>query len=102
MGITPRPEVLIAQIRFLSETTELVIFSDHAQERMDERGISDLDVYEVLKKGMIKSGINPGKRSNEWACKITYNVRGSREIGTAVVVMNDQKLWITTVEWEDL
>jgi len=97
----PRLEVLAARIRFLAERTELVLFSEHAQERMIERDITDLDVYRVLRMGMIKGGVRAGRNPGEWVCKMAWRLRGSRDIGVAVVVICEKRLWINTVEWED-
>jgi hypothetical protein len=97
----PRPERLLAIIQFLAPHTDKVIFTRHAQERMAERDISDLDVYRVLQRGSIKDSIRQGLKEGEWACKITYKLRGSREIGVATVVIRTEALLVTTVEWED-
>jgi hypothetical protein len=97
----PRPEVLLAKIKFLAEQTEMVVFSEHAQERMLERDISDLDVYRVLDKGAIKGGIRAGRKPGEWICKVAWRLRGSRDVGVVVVVIREKRLWINTVEWED-
>jgi hypothetical protein len=97
----PRPEKLLAIIRFLVEHTEKVIFSEHAEERMDERGITTTDVYRTLERGSITGPIRPGKLSKEWVCKVTYRVRGSRDVGVVTVVIGAEALWINTVEWED-
>ena len=57
----PRPEKLLAIIQFLAPHSEKVVFSEHAQERMEERGISDVDVYRILQRGSIKGPITRGK-----------------------------------------
>lgn len=98
----PRPEKLLAIIKFLAETTNLVVFTDHASERMVERGIVALDVYRVLRSGQIRGPISKGKRDGEIHCKVAYQIRGSREVGVVVVVVRDQQLVILTAEWEDL
>ena len=97
----PRPEKLLAIIQFLAPHSEKVVFSEHAQERMGERGISDVDVYRILQRGSIKGPITPGKNKEEWCCKVTYRLRGSRDVGVATIVIQAKSLWIKTVEWED-
>ena len=97
----PRPEKLLSIIQFLAPHTEKVIITTHAQERMAERDISDLDVYRVLQRGYIKGKIRSGLKEGEWACKVAYKIRGSREIGVATVVIQTDALLVSTVEWED-
>jgi hypothetical protein len=98
----PRPEKLLAIIRFLAPHSEKVVFSEHAQERMEERGISDVDVSRTLLRGSIAGPITPGNNEDEWCCKVTYQLRGSRDVGVATIVIQASSLWIKTVEWEDL
>jgi hypothetical protein len=85
----------------MAEQTELITFSEHAQDRMFERDISDLDVYRVLSRGAIKGPIRAGRKPREWVCKVAWRLRGSRDIGVVVVVIREERLWINTVEWED-
>lgn len=88
--------------RFITaEDTRNVFFTDHALERMEERDIPDVTVYRVLRKGHIKGEPEPGKKKGEWIIKICDAVRGRREVGVVTIVVNDKKLVITTVEWED-
>ena len=78
------------------------LFFSHATDRMDERGITTLDVLRVLRVGDIVGEIEAGKGTGEWKCKIVERRRRAREIGVATVVMWESKLLIKTVEWEDL
>ena len=79
-----------------------VAFSNHAIERMEERGISDIQVQRALTSGEIRGEIEPGQSSGEWKCKIVERMKGLREIGVATVVIRNARLFIKTVEWEDL
>jgi len=91
----------MAIIRFLAQDTERIVFGDHAQERMSERGITDGDVYSVLRCGEPKETISPGINPGEWKCKVVANIRGSRHIGTVIIVILNELLFVKTVEWED-
>ncbi len=98
----PEPRKLRAIARFIAtENTRNVFFTDHALERMEERDIPDVTVYRVLRNGHIKGDPEPGKNEGEWIIKICDAVRGRREVGVVTIVVNDKKLVITTVEWED-
>ncbi len=98
----PRPQSLLATVRRLALDSKNVFFSSHATDRMDERGITTLDVLRVLRVGDIVGEIEAGKGTGEWKCKIVERRRRAREIGVATVVMWESKLLIKTVEWEDL
>lgn len=94
-------ERLQARINDLACKGEIT-FSDHALERMDERGISDLQVERALRTGEIRGDVEPGRRAGEWKCKIVEKMKGMRELGVATVVIRNSRLFIKTVEWEDL
>ena len=81
--------------------TEHVIFGEHALERMEERGITDAQVYEVLRTGHVTEP--PALTElGEWKCKIVKQLRGDREAGVITILLKSGKLFIKTVEWEDL
>jgi hypothetical protein len=97
-----RPEAALECIRMLAETSDAITFGLHALERMDERDISDIDVLRVLRRGRIKGSIRAGRRDGEWIVKIVDRIRGSREAGVVTAVIGVSKLFIITVEWEDI
>ena len=98
----PTHQKLLATIRILAANSENVAFGDHALDRMDERGITTLDVLRVLRTGEIVGSIEAGRALGEWKCKVVERRKRAREIGVATVVMKQRKLFIKTVEWEDL
>lgn len=98
----PNPSALLKRIRGIAAVSERVFFGNHATERMEERGITNLDVLRVLRLGEIKGEIEPGKNEGEWKCKIVAQKRGSRQIGVVTLTSQAQRLFIKTVEWEDL
>lgn len=101
-SITPRPEFLLATIRQLARSSDNVAWSDHALDRMDERGITDKQALEVLRNGDIEGGIVNGNNRGEWKCKVVAPVKGNREVGVVTIVIKDRQLLVKTVEWEDL
>jgi hypothetical protein len=88
------------RIHKLAIRTENVIFGDHALERMDERSITDAQVFEVLRKGHV---VDPPEKTTfgEWKCKIIEQLRGGRAVGAVTVFLQNGKLFLKTVEWED-
>lgn len=98
----PRPADLELRIREIAQNDRNVLFGTHSRERMVERGITLLDAVRVLRRGFVDGAIEAGQRAGEWKCKIVANVKGSRDIGVVTVVINNDRLFVKTVEWEDL
>jgi Domain of unknown function (DUF4258) len=99
----PRPDELQRRKRKLAANSGNVIITDHAADRMTERGIDDKDVYRVLDTGLVDiQSIKPGKDAGHWKCKVTQRIKGSREVGVITVVSSGDKLIIITTEWEDI
>lgn len=100
--IAPRPDEMVERIHRLAKESKNVAFSNHAEERMDERGISDLDALRVLRSGCLSGSIEPGAYEGEWKCKIVAPIKGRREVGVVTILVKNRKLRVKTVEWEDL
>jgi superfamily I DNA and/or RNA helicase len=98
----PQPAQLLQMVQKIAADSANVFFGPHSQERMEERGITTLDALRVLRAGDIKDPIEPGKNKGEWKCKVVKPMKGAREIGVVTVVVNAGRLFIKTVEWEDL
>jgi hypothetical protein len=88
------------RIQLAAVKTENILFGDHASERMEERGITDAQIYEVLRRGHV---VDPPEKTQfgEWKCKMTKQLRGGREIGVVTIILKNGKLFLKTVEWED-
>lgn len=76
-------------------------YDSHAASRMDWRDITDKMMFEVLRTGYLKGDIEPGKYPGEWKVKMTKQMKGRREVGVVTVVINQRRLFVKTVEWED-
>ncbi len=98
-----RLTVGIAQkrIRDLAAVTENVILSNHARDRMREREIFDVDVLKVLRQGYVDDPPEQTERG-EWKCKVTLKIRGGRTAGVVTIILHEGKLFVKTVEWENL
>lgn len=89
------------RIHEIARVTEHVIFSTHARERMREREIFDVDVLRVLREGFVDEAPELTER-NEWRCKVILKIRGSRTAGVVTIILHNARLFVKTVEWEDL
>ena len=90
-----------AIIRKRAIVTKNVILGWHAKERCLERGISKDDVLRILRLGFV-SGEPSKTERGEWKCKVTKQLRGTREAAAITIILHGQALFIKTVEWEDL
>ncbi|MCJ2180805.1 DUF4258 domain-containing protein [Novosphingobium album (ex Hu et al. 2023)] len=102
VSFRPKTAELEAEIRLLAENDERVFFGPHARERMEERGISRLEALRVLRKGHADGPIEVGKKPGEYKVKMVARLKGSREIGVVTILIERRRLFVKTVEWEDL
>lgn len=69
---------------------------------MDGRDITDRMMFDVLRTGFLTGLIEPGAHPGEWKAKMCKQIKGQREVGVVTIVINMQRLFVKTVEWEDL
>lgn len=101
-NVRPGAEELRRAIRRLAVDTNSVGWSDHALKQMGHRDISDHDVLRVLRTGDIRGEITAGRSAGEWKCKVVARIKGNRDVGVVTVVCDGKRLFLKTVEWEDL
>jgi hypothetical protein len=101
-GFAPRPETIQEMVRRLARDTKNIKWSRHALQRMDERGITDKYAVDVLRHGSQKGAAEGGDNPGEWKVKMTCQMKGRREVGVVVITVRNARLFVKTVEWEDL
>jgi hypothetical protein len=89
------------RIRDAARVTANIIWSNHARQRMAERDISDVDVLRILRTGHVSDPPVKTER-HEWKCKVVLKIRGARSAGVLTIILYNGKLFLKTVEWEDL
>ena len=89
------------RINQLSKMTANVIFGSHARQRMVEREIFADDVYRVLRTGYV-DGEPELTEQGEWKCKVTLKLQNGRVAGVVTIILHKNKLFVKTVEWEDV
>jgi hypothetical protein len=97
-----KPSQVLTMVHSISQDSSNVSFGNHALDRMDERGITTLDTLRVLRQGELRGKVEAGLNKGEWKCKVVKKMKGMREIGVVTIVMSAGRLFIKTVEWEDL
>lgn len=79
------------------------IFTDHAYDRVDERGderLLDSDVLTILRQGSVRQP--PEKEPNGWSVTVERRMPGSRDAGVVTVIVHPgDELIVVTVEWMD-
>ena len=100
--LAPRPNTMRDIVRRLAQDTKNVKWSKHALERMDERDITDKYVIDALRYGSQKGATERGNNAGEWKLKMVFQVKGRREVGVVVIMVRNARLFVKTVEWEDL
>ena len=95
-----RPEKAEQIIRETALDTSKVILGDHTRERIEERGISDIEIYRLLQTGHVFE--DPVRtEQNEWKCKVIKKLKGTRDAGAVTIILHDGMLFVKTIEWED-
>ena len=84
-----------------AQDADNVIFGKHAMERMSERSIFSIDVLRILRTGWVDD--EPEHTEiGEWQCKITLDTHRGRTAGVVTIIMQNNMLFVKTVEWEDI
>lgn len=101
----PSPEAFAATVRRLSQARRIG-YLDHGdfrfETRFKEMGRDVFDMYHVLEDGIVDGNIEAGKKEGEWTGKMVAPLEGtSRKMGVVPIVVQEKRLLIKTVEWED-
>lgn len=76
-------------------------YETHAEGRLELRDITDKMMFEVLRTGYVKGPVELGKNPGEIKVKMCKKMKGLRDVGVVTIVVNSERLFIKTVEWED-
>lgn len=103
LAFRPNVRKLERLIRQIAEDSSRVSLTEHALERMEQRGITDFEVFGTLRTGsVIADSLRPGKAPGDQVCRVVKPIEGSREVGVITVVKSEERLIVLTVQWEDL
>lgn len=101
LGLVRETGRLAALIREIARDTAKVFLTDHAKDRMWERGIEDIEIYRALRQGHVQ-GQAWIEEEGDKACKVVLSRRGDRTVGVITIIVEPEgELVIKTVEWED-
>lgn len=101
-ALRPDEAETIIRRRCTDENTASVIFTDHAWDRVSIRDITREDVFKILRTGFCHDQPVRTERG-DWKVIMTKRIAGRREAGVVTIILaNEEKLVIPTVEWMDL
>lgn len=89
------------RVRELAAESRNLVWTDHIQSRMVERGISVLDVLRVLRDGEIEDTPVRARIPGDWRVKLVRRLEGRRTAGVVTVIASRGVLILVTAEWED-
>ena len=90
-------------VRDLAQDSQNVALGRHARDRMEERGITNMEVIKALRFGDILGEPVPGDNPGEVKVKVVRYHGGGRTMGVVtLIVKNGTRLFVKTVEWEDV
>ncbi len=95
------PAIAETRIKEAAKDSANIDWSRHALERMDERGFLDIQVLRALRTGSISGDPTP-TNDGGWKCKMIKPITGGRDVGVVTIILVNGRLFIKTVEWEDL
>ncbi len=87
-------------IRQKAVESDNVIVTDHAQDRMVERGITLDDMLTILRKGCVYIAPHKNER-DEWQAEMERRMPGGRDAVAVTVVPQGPRLVVRTVMWRD-
>lgn len=87
-------------VRQRAQASERVIITDHAQERMEERGFTVTDVLAVLRNGGVYVAPFKNERG-DWQADVERRMPGGRDAVAVTVVPSGQMLVVRTMMWRD-
>ena len=84
-----------------SARTAKLVWTQHIQERMGQRGIDSDAVLRILRQGDIGDDPREGDKPGDWKVKVTLKMPTGRVAGVLAVITHDDRLVLITTEWED-
>jgi hypothetical protein len=87
--------------RELAADTGNLIWTDHMQERMAQRGIDAGAVLRILRHGDVEEDPEEAKKPGDWKIKLTRIMASGRTAGIVTVLIENSRLVLVTAEWED-
>jgi hypothetical protein len=84
-----------------SARTGGLIWTEHIQERMQERDIDSDAVLKILRHGDVAGEPSEGDKPGDWKVKLTHKMPTGRVAGVVIVITRDDRLVLITTEWED-
>jgi hypothetical protein len=89
------------RVRELAQTTGNLVWTEHIQQRMAERGIDSDAVLRILRTGDVEEEPEEAKKPGDWKIKLVRMMGTGRVAGVVTVLVQTSRLVLVTTEWED-
>jgi len=89
------------EVRRLSVTTANIVWTDHVNEQMEERGIDADDVLKILRGGYVDEEPEPGKGPLDWKVRVNLKLKDRRVAVVVTVIQDSTRLILVTAFWRD-
>lgn len=89
------------RVREISKDSSFLIWTDHIDQRMTERGIDTDAVLRILRTGDVEDDPAEGNKTGDWKIKIVRTMGTGRTAGVVTVLLENGCLVLITAEWED-
>jgi hypothetical protein len=89
------------EVRRLAAVSANVIWTNHAYEQMERRGIDADDVLKVLRGGYVDEEPEPGNGPLDWKARINLRLKDRREVVVVTVIQDNKRLIVVTAFWRD-
>ncbi len=85
------------RIQAAAQDSANVVITFHAQQRLEQRGLTSRDLMTILTGGHVD---DPPEQidAHDWKCKISRTMAGGRTAGAITVILSSGRLVVVTVE----
>ena len=89
------------RVRELAADSKNLVWTDHIQQRMAERGIDADGVLRILRSGDVEEETLEAEKAGDWKIKLVRLMKSGRVAGVVTVLVANSRLVLVTTEWED-
>jgi FAD synthase len=89
------------RVRELAANSGNLVWTEHVERRMAERGIDSDAVLRILRTGDVEDEPRETEKAGDWKIKVVRKMNSGRVAGVVTVIAQNSRLVLVTTEWED-
>jgi hypothetical protein len=89
------------RVRELAANSGNLVWTEHIEQRMAERGIDSDAVLRILRTGDVEDEPQKTRKAGDWKFKVVRKMNSGRVAGVVTVIAQNSRLVLVTTEWED-